>query len=203
MAGTLRVDAVRNRARVLAAAREVHSEDGRQLAVQDVARRAGVGVGTIYRHFGTREGLLDAVALSFFEEALALARAVEREREPGDRLAAFVHGFFGALAEHGVPGHCSWDAPASAPVRAELRDLLARFVSDGQHAGAVRPDLTTEDAAVAIWTVVMLVDATRAPEIWQRHLALVLDGFRADGRGPLDAAPFSRAAWDAARTTIR
>jgi hypothetical protein len=56
---------------------------------------------------------------------------------------------------------------------------------------------------VAIWTVVMLVDATRVPEIWQRHLSLVLDGFRADGRGPLEAAPFSRAAWDAARTTSR
>jgi hypothetical protein len=88
-------------------------------------------------------------------------------------------------------------------VRAELRDLLTRFVGDGQRAGTVRPDLTPEDAAVAIWTVVMLVDATRVPEIWQRHLSLVLDGFRADGRGPLEAAPFSRAAWDAARTTSR
>ena len=194
-----RVDAARNRKRVLAAALHEHARHGSALGMQDVARRAGVGIGTVYRHFPSRQALIEAIAYPFFERGLRLARAVERDHPEGERFQAYVRGFARALASDGVPGHCTWDAPAAEPVRAELRALIGGFVEEGKRCGAVRPDFAAEDAFALLWTLAALVEASNeaAPAIWERHVELLLDGLSGRPPGVLATPPVERAQWDA------
>jgi AcrR family transcriptional regulator len=194
-----RVDAARNRKRVLEAAAHEHACHGSALGMQDVARRAGVGIGTVYRHFPSRQALIEAIATPFFERGLALARSVRDESPEGNRFADFVGAFAGALATSGVSGQCRWDAPAAEPVRTELRQLIGEFVEAGRRGGALRADFTAEDAFALLWTVAALVEATNdaTPGIWQRHIALVLDSLRGGPPRALGAPPIERAQWDA------
>ncbi|HEY3614380.1 MAG TPA: helix-turn-helix domain-containing protein [Gaiellales bacterium] len=193
-----RVDAARNRQRVLDAAAHEHARHGSALGMQDVARRAGVGIGTVYRHFPSRQALIEAIATPFFERGLALARSVREEAPEGERFAVYVREFARALATSGVDGQCRWDAPAAEPVRSELRELIGEFVSSGRESGALRGDVTAEDAFALLWTVAALVEAAdaAAPEIWRRHIELVLDSLRDGPPRALEAAPVERAQWD-------
>jgi AcrR family transcriptional regulator len=193
-----RSDAVRNRQRVLDAASAAYAEVGPRFGMHDVARRANVGVGTVYRHFADREELIDAIARPFFDRTLELARQAEADAPAGARFATFLRSFAAAQAEHGVTGHCAWDSPAAQAVRAELRVFVTGFLAADQEAGMLRGDLTREDAAAVLLTVTMLVDATRDHDagIWRRHLELVLDGLRPDGAGDVPAPPVPPAVWD-------
>jgi AcrR family transcriptional regulator len=193
-----RVDAARNRKRVLAAAVHEHARHGSALGMQDVARRAGVGIGTVYRHFPSRQALIEAIAYPFFERGLELARSVQGDYAEGERFCAYVRGFAHALAAHGVHGQCTWDAPAADPVRAELRLLIGGFVECGKAHGALRQDLAAEDAFALLWTIAALVEATNevTPAIWQRHIELVLDGLRGQPPGDLLVPPVERSQWD-------
>jgi AcrR family transcriptional regulator len=193
-----RSDAVRNRQRVLDAASAAYAEVGPRFGMHDVARRANVGVGTVYRHFADREELIDAIARPFFDRTLELAHQAEADAPAGARFATFVRSFAAAQAEHGVTGHCAWDSPAAQAVRAELRVFVTGFLAADQGAGTLRGDLTREDAAAVLLTVTMLVDATRDHDaaIWRRHLELVLDGLRPGGAGELSAPPVTPAVWD-------
>jgi AcrR family transcriptional regulator len=203
-----RVDAARNRKRVLVAAMHEHARHGSALGMQDVARRAGVGIGTVYRHFPSRRALIEAIAYPFFERGLQLARSVQRDYSEGERFHAYARGFAHALAAHGVNGQCRWDAPAGDPVRAELRLRIGEFVEAGKAHGALREDLTAEDGFALLWTIAALVEATNeaTPAIWQRHVELVLDSL--SGQPPRDLAvpPIDRAQWDrfihSARSTV-
>jgi AcrR family transcriptional regulator len=158
-----------------------------------------VGIGTVYRHFPSRRALIEAIATPFFERGLALARSVREEAPEGERFAVYVRAFAGALAATGVYGQCRWDAPAAEPVRAELRQLIGEFVSDAKEAGTLREDVTPEDAFAFLWSVAALVEAANdaAPEVWRRHIELVLDSLRGGPPRALDAPPVERAHWDA------
>jgi AcrR family transcriptional regulator len=190
-----RVDAARNRKRVLEAAADEHALHGTALGMQEVARRAGVGIGTVYRHFPSRQALIEAIAHPFFERGLTLARAVKQDIPPEDRFASYVRGFARVLADHGVLGQCMWDAPAAEPVRAELRLLIDEFVDSAKYHGMLRRDFASEDAYALLWTIAALVEAADEA-IWQRHIDLQLDSLR--GRPPrnLLAPPVERAQWD-------
>jgi AcrR family transcriptional regulator len=194
-----RVDATRNRKRVLEAAAHEHARNGSALGMQAVAQRAGVGIGTVYRHFPSRQALIEAIATPFFERGLALARSVHDETPAGERFGVFVGGFADALATSGVHGQCLWDAPAAEPVRSELRQLIGEFVEAGRSEGALRSDFTAEDAFALLWTVAALVEAAHeaAPVVWRRHIALVLDSLRAGPPRALATPPVERAEWDA------
>jgi AcrR family transcriptional regulator len=193
-----RSDAVRNRKRVLDAAIFVYRARGPELEVREVAERAGVGVGTVYRHFADREQLIDAVAQPFFEELVEIARAAREELPPEDRLFAFVREYAATMARRGVRGHCSWDSPASWPVRLELRQSIGAFLQDGLRSGALRDDLTREDAASLLRTTSLLVDETvGSTAVWRRQLELMLDGLRAAAKRPLSVAPVPPAEWSA------
>jgi AcrR family transcriptional regulator len=184
---------------VLEAAAAAYAEVGSRFGMHDVARRANVGVGTVYRHFADRDELIDAIARPFFDRTLELARQAEAEAPAGARFATFVRSFAHAQSEHGVTGHCAWESPAAQTVRAELRVFVTGFLAADQAAGTLRPDLTREDAAAVLLTITMLVDATRDhdPSIWRRQLELVLDGLRPGGAHELAAPPVDPAAWDA------
>ena len=190
-----RVDAARNRKRVLEAAVDEHARHGASLGMQDVARRAGVGIGTVYRHFPSRQALIEAIAHPFFERGLTLARTVESEVPAEDRFAQYVRGFARVLADHGVVGQCMWDAPAAEPVRAELRVLVSEFVDAAKRHGRLRKDFTSEDAFAFLWTIAALVEAADEP-IWQRHIDLQLDSLRGTPPRNLLAPPIDREQWD-------
>ena len=193
-----RVDAARNRERVLEAAVHEHARHGSALGMQEVARRAGVGIGTVYRHFPSRQALIEAIAYPFFERGLVLARSVQRGHPAAERFDAYARGFALTLAAHGVPGQCTWDAPAAEPVRAELRALIGEFVESGKRAGTLRRDMTAEDAFTLLWTIAALVAAAHdaTPGIWQRHVDLLLDGLSGRPPAELPAAAVDREQWD-------
>jgi AcrR family transcriptional regulator len=176
-----RIDAARNRKRVLEAALDEHARQGSALGMQDVARRAGVGIGTVYRHFPSRQALIEAIAHPFFERGVALARTIQRDIPEEDRFASFVRGLARMLADHGV--------------RAELRVLVEEFVESAKQRDVLRQDLTAEDAFALLWTIAALVEVADEA-IWQRHIDLLLDSLRGQPPRMLLAPPFDRAQWD-------
>jgi AcrR family transcriptional regulator len=147
-----RSDALRNRERVLDAATELVRRDGEKVPMAAIAEHAGVGVGTVYRHFATREDLLGALVHRSFGIALDNARAAAEH--PGPALEG-IRGFFLAtlrdraqfvLPLHGGPAvFTAATRERQAGVRTALRELLDR----GRAAGEVRADLTPEDLIVS------------------------------------------------------
>ena len=175
----LRRDAAANRERVLAAAAEVFHEQGLGAGLEDVARRAGVGVGTLYRRFPTREALLEAllqdllqVYLDEAERALALPG--------GTGLAEFVR----TVAEvQATPRGCAlrlWSSPAVEQVRDRVHALMAALVEDAQRHGACRDGVTVGDLVGVLVALrgVRETPTTTAGLDWRRHLELCLAGLR-------------------------
>ncbi|WP_380283662.1 TetR/AcrR family transcriptional regulator [Kitasatospora purpeofusca] len=154
MSGTqdrpLRADAARNRAKLLDAATAVFAARGVGVPTEEIARAAGVGVGTLFRHFPTKEALLEAVMVRRLETIAAGAARVAAESEPADALFACFRliaeqsvgktAFAGALAAAGIDVHTSLRGPSAA-----IRELLADLLHRAQRAGAVRPGLTLPD----------------------------------------------------------
>jgi AcrR family transcriptional regulator len=170
----LRADARRNLERVLDAAEEVFGAEGPDASVAEIAHRAGVGQGTVFRRFPTKDDLMYAVIERHVAQMTTIAKEALAEDDPGDAFFAFIH----RVAElvMSTPGlhkcvvHCG-----EKPGAAELEKLGDKVVSRAQRAGAVRRDITPEDVRVLVRSAL-----TGAPEgQWQRHLDVVLDGLRA------------------------
>jgi AcrR family transcriptional regulator len=181
-----RKDAAANRERVLDAATELVRRDGEKVPMADIARHAGVGVGTVYRHFATREALLRALVHRSFERALANARAAAAA-EPGHALDG-VRAFLAAtlrdrdrfvLPLHGGP--VLFDAEIRE-LQAEVRGVLQALLDRGQAAGELRADLTPVDLIVG---AALLSRPLPATENWdrfaRRHIDLLLHGLRGPG----------------------
>ncbi len=175
----LRRDAAENRERVLTAAAEVFSEHGLSAGVEDVARRAGVGVGTVYRRFATREALLEALLADLVEAWVTEAdRALELP--DGTGLAAFLR----AVGEvQASPRGCAvrlWSSAAVDARRAHVHEAMAALVEDAQRHGTCRADVRVEDLLavfVALRGVRETPTSTAALD-WRRHLELCLQGLR-------------------------
>jgi AcrR family transcriptional regulator len=180
----MRSDARRNRERVLVAAEDVFSEMGLRAQIDEVARRAGVGVGTVCRHFPTKQALVEAVLEAMYESLLADARRALRQPDPG---AAFQTFFFAlsefqarhrALAEHMAT---EIDLPVSAQsVRDALRGAIGELVTRAQDAGAIRPDIGPADVAMLFSGVAhaTALAGDLQPVLRERYVALILDGLR-------------------------
>ena len=184
----MRSDARRNRERVLVAAEDVFSEMGLRAQIEEVARRAGVGVGTVCRHFPTKQALVEAVLEAMYESLLGDARRALRAADPGTGFQTF---FFAlsefqarhrALAEHMAAGI---DPPATQSVRDELRVVIGELVARAQDAGAIRADIGPADVALLISGVAhaTALAGDLQPVLRKRYVALVLDGLR-----PLEAS---------------
>lgn len=147
-----RADAVRNRERVLDAAVELVRRDGEKVPMALIAERANVGVGTVYRHFPTREDLLGALVHRSFGLAVRNARAAAAQ--PGPALDGVRQFFLGTLRDreqfvlplHGGPPVFT---PATRALQAEVRTALGNLLERGKAAGELRTDLTPEDLIVA------------------------------------------------------
>jgi len=186
----MRSDARRNRARVLVAAEDVFSEMGLRAQIDEVARRAGVGVGTVCRNFPTKQALVEAVLEAMYESLLEDAQRALRQADPG---AAF-HTFFVALSEfqarhRALAEHMATeiDLPVSAQsVRDALRGAIGELVSRAQDAGAIRADIGPADVAMLFSGVAhaTALAGDLQPVLRERYVALILDGLR-----PLEASP--------------
>jgi AcrR family transcriptional regulator len=187
----LRADARRNREKVLRAARAVFADQGRHAQMDDVARRAKVGVGTLYRHFPTKEALLCALSDEMFE---AIAAYAERALERDDAWEAFkdVLWFGGAKTAGDRSFSEVLAAQREGPPRENadervLRESVAELMRRAQESGQMRPDLMIDDIPLVMCGIgsASAIEHPR-PDAWRRHLGIVLDGMRAEAAsGPL------------------
>jgi len=180
----LRSDARRNRQKVLAAARAVFSEHGREAQMDDVARRAEVGVGTVYRHFPTKEALIEALMVDSFQAIAAQATAALEIEDPWEAFAsvlwrgAEIMSSDRALSEvfASIPGAMD---DASTTVDG-LRQSMATLMQRAQSAGVLREDAEVDDIPMLMCGIGSATKKEhRCSAPWRRHLAIVLDGLRA------------------------
>ncbi|MFC8851082.1 MULTISPECIES: TetR/AcrR family transcriptional regulator [unclassified Micromonospora] len=185
-----RADAARNRDRVLATARLAVASGDLSLQHNDIARRAGTGVGTVYRHFPTRRALLEALAEDTFTALLDDARAASRH-DPGTGVEILLRALLTrqltdpAFAEV-IAGEPEQDAdPGTTARRAELGELARAVLDDARRAGTLRPDLTEDDLRHLLCGVAFAVRIGDEPdERAERYLRILLDGVRPGGGKP-------------------
>jgi AcrR family transcriptional regulator len=143
----LRADAARNREKVLGAARDAFAESGYGVPLDEIAVRAGVGPGTVYRHFPTKEALFEAVVAARLRDLVNDARARADSSDPGGA-------FFGFLARVAAESAAKRDLPDAISVAGSLRDelnaALELLLQRAQRAGAVRADVRTPDLIVLL-----------------------------------------------------
>jgi AcrR family transcriptional regulator len=190
----LRADALRNRQRLLDAARELFAERGLSVTLDDIAQHAGVGVGTAYRRFGSREELITAL---FDERLLQDIHGVADEAlaadDPWEGLIFFLTSMAGLLAaDRGLKEVLLGSAEARgrvARIRDELRPRGQELLQRAKAAGYVRPDVDVSDLPLLQMMVGAIADVAPPdrPDLWRRFLALLIDGLRAEGtpRPPL------------------
>jgi AcrR family transcriptional regulator len=175
-----RADALRNYEKLVAAAREAFTESDRSASLEDIARRAGVGIGTLYRNFPTRADLVQAV---YVDEVEALShRAGElTDLEPWAALTAWLQGFVGyvatkqALADE-LFAIADRDASVFAGSRAMLHSAGEPLLRRAQEAGVVRPDVTIDEVVRMVGGIAKI--PADDPADVQRLLAVALDGLR-------------------------
>jgi AcrR family transcriptional regulator len=147
---SLRADARRNRSRVLEAAIAAFAADGLSVPVHEIARRAGVGTGTVSRHFPTKESLFEAIVSSVAERLVERARLLAATEEPGPALFEFL----AAMVEEGAANRALSEAlagtgfdieAAASGAGHDVIDALRELLERAQRAGAVRTDVDTAD----------------------------------------------------------
>lgn len=192
---SLRQDARRNRAALLAAARTAFAQEGVDAALEGIARAAGVAIGTLYRHFPTRMDLVAAVIADKKRAWIKAAEAAVVMEPAWDGLVFFLERVCelqaGDLAFNDIASMRFLHAPGIEAARKRAYDLSRRIVERAQAEGSLRPDITAEDLAFIVWAHSRVSEATHAidPHAWRRYLALTLDGFRAPAAHPLPAPP--------------
>lgn len=192
----LRVDAERNLRRLLDAAREAFAERGLAVSVDEIARRAGVGKGTVFRRFPTKEHLVAAILCDCLEEVHGLGvELLEGDADPDVALQEFMRagaalqaqnrGFFESIAQS------TFVEPEVLSVKQRLIEVTAALISAAQAAGCVRGDVTAYDVLMlqcgAIQAAAPFHD--QAPELWRRYLDIAFDGLRPQGAHPLSQPP--------------
>jgi AcrR family transcriptional regulator len=176
----LRADARRNRERVLAAAREAFAESGFAVPLDEIAERAGVGPGTVYRHFPTKEALFEAVALVRVQDLAADARARASAADPGIAFEGFLERLAGeASVKRDLPDALDGTGADTLAARDEMRDALDVLLRRAQDAGAVRADVGVADLFALLKGLIHSVRASDDPDLVQRLLHVVRDGLRA------------------------
>lgn len=180
----MRADAVRNRERLLVAADLVFDELGTGASTEEVARRAEVGIGTLFRHFPTKESLLEAVYLARLCRLTETADKLSRSEDAGPAFFAFLdtvadqacgkRAFAESLANAGVDVEA-----AAAPAKLALHEFGDRLLERAQHAGAVRTDVGAEE----LWALVVGLARTAEhtahdPALRTRTVGILMDGLR-------------------------
>ncbi|GLZ42415.1 TetR/AcrR family transcriptional regulator [Actinokineospora sp. NBRC 105648] len=191
----LRADAERNRARVVVAAREVFAQHGLGVTLDDVARHAGVGVGTVYRRFPNKEALVSAVFDHVIAELINMIHGhvsnVDAWRGLTELITEIAERQSG---DRGLYELCTKsDFGQMDRIAAHFTPAAEALVSRAQAEGSLRPDFSTNDIGPMILMIAAVSENTRQvdPDAWRRYLILLLDGLRAPGATPLPGHPLS------------
>jgi AcrR family transcriptional regulator len=180
----LRADARRNREKIMASAAELFASRGHEAQMEEIAAHCGLGMGTLYRHFPSKQALLTAMVRERFRGMADLARAAERISDPGESFEALLRSYLEAaegdasfqLALMGA-GDVEWAGIRQE--KAEFGDAASRIIERAVAAGAVRGDLTYADfplLARGVMSTMYFKPAGNSD--WRRHLELTLDGVR-------------------------
>jgi len=183
-----RRDAVRNHHRILEAARAVFGESGADAGMEEIAARAGVGVGTLYRRFASKDALIDELLRLSLDEALAAAGQA-LACPGGEGLEQLLRGLGALFAGHARYAHLFLERGAGGSEALEIRAAVEELYARALAAGTLNPGVTLGDVMSLIWAMRGLTQATGgvAPESWDRFLEIHLAGLRAPGR--LSATP--------------
>jgi AcrR family transcriptional regulator len=182
--GRLRADAERNRQRILAAAAELFTERGLEPSLDDVARHAGVGVGTVYRRFPDKASLADALFDERLDALVALAEHAQAEPDAWAALVSFLERSAEMLtANRGLRQMLMFAAGGHERgicARDRMRPAIESLVRRAQADGQVRTDLGPTDLPMIEFMVAAVAEYTWQvrPTVWRRYLALILDALR-------------------------
>ena len=175
-----RADARRNYEKVLAAARQAFAEGGESTALEEIARRAGVGIGTLYRHFPNRQALVEALYVGEVEEVCRSAAELE-DADPWEALSSWFERFIGYIATkqalaNELLNYLDRDAPLFAACRTALFEAGEPLLKRAQEAGVVRPDVGIAEVIQMVMGIAKI--PTGDPAQTQQILRIALDGLR-------------------------
>ncbi len=183
----LRVDAAENRERLLLAARQIFAAKGLDAGVDEIARAAGVGMGTFYRRFPTKQALVDELVGDVRRSLLAIGRRV-RQLADDRALEALLYDAGRLQARDPSCMQFLWSkSHAEQQAINEFLEIVSALHRRGQAAGRIRPDVSVTDVWVALWSLRAILEMTRsvAPNAWRRHVRVMIDGMTARDAEPL------------------
>ena len=193
VARALRADARRNRQAVIEAARKLFADEGLDAQMPDVAKAAKVGVGTVYRHFPTKDDLIAALVAERFERLAQRAREDLEMDDAWEGISDFIR--FSAQIQADDRGLCEVmgsrpEFMDAAAVAVGLPELCERLVKRAQRSGELRRDLVWEDIPMIACGLGRITQATVGPATgrWPRLVEIILDGLRPPGSGKLPRA---------------
>ena len=195
----MRSDARRNRELVLAAAESVFSEMGLSAPIEEVGRRAGVGVGTVCRHFPSKQVLVEAVLKAMYTSLLDDAVAALERPDPGPAFRDFYFSLSDFQARHRVLAEqmaTAIDMQIAAPeLKASLHEAMTQLVERAQAVGEVRPDIGPADVAMLFsgLAAATAVAGDLQPTLRERCVTIILDGLRPEVASVLPGKPLEHA----------
>lgn len=179
---SLRADAVRNRARILTAARQLFAEQGQQVQMEELAARSGVGIGTLYRHFPTKQALLAATVSERFQALTMVVRPIVDLPDGGDAFRTMITRYLEEvehdhLFQQALLGADNFDWSEVNADKEELQPLIKTVIERAVAAGTVRRDLTFQDFVLLTRGVMSTMYLQQQVDLsWRRHLELLLEG---------------------------
>ena len=181
----LRADAQRNLERIIASARTLFAEQGAQAQMEDIAAHAGVGIGTLYRRFPTKESLMTALVRERFQEFAVIAEEVERTTDPADALATVMRRHAEAVENDAafqlaMMNLESFHWEGIEEDKTVLRATIARIIARGKKAGAVRANLQADDYGVLMCSTTAAMYFVTDKSAWRRQQEVMLAGLRPD-----------------------
>jgi AcrR family transcriptional regulator len=186
---TLRADAARNRELLLAAAEAEFAERGLEASVADIARRAGVGKGTVFRHFATKYDLIAAIVRTHVGTLDAAGQRLLAAADPAAALLEFLTVAGGQREQRDVSYLLNADdaGPEVVALRERLYRTVCLLVDRAREANAVRADVTGHDVVLLMCAPNHVVSFVKdpPPDLWRRYLAIIFDGLRPEGAHPL------------------
>jgi AcrR family transcriptional regulator len=182
----MRADARRNRLRIIEAARTVFAETGTEAQMDDVAAAAGVGVGTVYRHFPNKDRLMGELLVQKFETIMETLQAgKDRGGDPGEALLASLVDCAERVSGDTATQHilsgpqppAVWEA--AAPTLEKLNALSTEMIEAGIASGTLRHDMVVTDIRLLMGGVASTMADPALRPLWRRHIEILLDGLRA------------------------
>ena len=205
----LRADAEQNRLKILAAAAEVFAERGAEASLDDIAHRAGVGVGTVYRRFPDKESLLDDLFAEKVANIVTMAKELTATLEPWTALRTFMEQACGqqssdrALKQIMVKSDRHLERVDQ--IQSQLTPIIGELVERAKAEGQLRADAEVSDIPVLMMMIGTASEYVRdaKPEAWRRYFALVIDGWRAGDGAVVEPLPVAALSTEQTQQAMR